>query len=435
MMSKTKSIISLVLIGVFMVVFGLLSLLPMDSGYYAYPAVVGNLSKDNGSAHTTFAEYRIELLDDADEDAEYDSDKIVSKLDAYLTGRYSATSVSYLGNDRIRIETPYDEAFSATLVSALTYKTIDLIPEDLDSKELTDADYIKYAITAEDIESVEMGMTASYAYGVSIKMTEDAIDKLADTTSKYKGKTFYLRLDGTKSVTISDMANITDGNITISSTQYTYDSASNLTANILAATLGAKLQLTSSGTVAPVFGDKFTADLGISALLALIVAIIIFVIKYRLAGLAMGISTVALALVYLLGMVLAFSIPVGTAVIIALAFSLITGVYLADICMQNVRAEYEKNPVRSPIAIVKLAFSKGFKSVIDATIVVVLMAIAMTFLGLNSATLLASAVAMGVVLSVLAVMMTAGIILLFMGIGQSNLKAFGFGDKIEIEEV
>ena len=326
-------------------------------------------------------------------------------------------------------------AFSATLVSALTYKTLDLIPEDLASKELTDPDYIKYAITAEDIESVEMGMTASYAYGVSIKMTEDAIDKLADTTSKYSGKTFYLRLDGTNSVTISDMSKITDGNITISSTQYTYDSASNLTANILAATLGAKLQVTSSGTVAPLFGDKFTADLGISALLALIVAIVLFVIKYRLAGLAMGISTIALSLVYLLGMVLAFSIPVGTAVIVAIAFSLITGVYLADMCMQNVRAEYLRNPVRSPIAIVKMAFSKGFKSVVDATVVVVLMAIAMSFLGLKGSALLASAIAMGVVLSVLAVMMTSGIILLFMGIGQSNLKAYGFGDKIEIGEV
>jgi SecD/SecF fusion protein len=435
---RKKSIIWLSIIGVFILIFSVLTVLPFNLGINDYVPVVNNISLGidlKGGVYVLMEASNIDKDGNVMEDRVFDD--TVEGTITVLTNRlvakgFTEATVVRQGDNRIRIEIPDVEN---------TEEIFDLIgkPARLEFKDengtvlLTGSDLeTAYATYEQDQNSTNYGKAA-----VGLKFNAEGTVKFAEATRNNLNKKISIYVDDNLVSEPTVNQEITGGNAIISPME-SYEAAQNLAIQLQSGALPLTLETKESGSISPTLGQDALKGGLIAGVIGLVLVMIFMVIYYRGLGVVASISLYiyTLLLLYVLaGMPIAFSLKIipqaqmtlpGIAgIILSIGMAIDANV----IIYERIKDEYKLG--KSFESSFKTGFKRSAAAIIDSNVTTLIAGIVLYIFGQGTIKGFAHVLIVGIVLSVFCgLIVSKSLIKLFMGIG---LRDKFFGVKREDE--
>lgn len=417
-MTKTKSIVVLVVVGIILVMGTVFAFVSLDNGelglndYIAYPKTISLGLDLSGGV------YAIYQANDANTD-NLDSrmDGTVQSLSNMLFEKgYTEATVERQGEDRIRVEVP-DVSDPETLFSIIGK------PAKLEfRKETEKADEMSEAyVTGEDIKDAGVAYDQDTAtYSVTLQFNEEGTKKFAAATEERKGSTISIWINGECVLSPTVNAVISNGVASITG-NYTYEKAYELATQIQAGAFDVELSLVESSTISPTLGTSALKSAVIAGLVGLAVIVVFLCVCYRLMGLCASISLIWYSITYIFilsvfpwvqltisgvaGVILSIGMAVDANIII---FSRIRDEYrlggAAPIAMGEKTGLDLTSPLASEKSVrtsVKDGFKKSLSAILDGNITTILGCAVMLIVGGSAIKSFAITLMIGIVISLI----------------------------------
>lgn len=284
-MSKKKSIIILVIVGILMITLALF-IFPLNGEdsfqignsdydfYWISESISLGLDLEGGM----YAEYSAKMQDGS-EVTDSDLDGAMVNLESLLYDKgYSEASVSKLATNQIRVEVPNIEDTSELMT--LIGKSATLEFRDSDGNVLiTGSEHLADCYVAMD----------DAAYVIKLEFNALGTEAFATATENNLNKTISIYIDDEEVMSPTVNSTITDGECIISG-DYTYDEANDYAIRIKAGISTVKLTLLRSETISPTLGDEALTNAILAAAIGIAGIIIFMILVYKGLGMVSALS-------------------------------------------------------------------------------------------------------------------------------------------------
>ena len=417
-MKKSKSIISLIVTVLMLVVFGFTAIIgwgPTNTG--AMKNIKLGLDLAGGVSIT----YQVKDDDPTDEEMADTIYKLQKRVEQYST----EASVYQEGSDRINIEIPGVTDANAILdelgkPGSLEFRTSDgtTVITGSDIKTAT-------AKTGQD----DMG---NKEYSVELDLNDEGTEKFAEATANNIGKQISIVYDGDVISAPTVQSAITGGQAYITG-NFTYDEADNLASTIRIGGLKLQLEELRSNVVGAQLGEKAVSTSLKAGAIGLAIVFIFMICVYLLPGLAAGLALLIYTEIVLL-ILNAFNVTLTLPGIAGIILSIGMAVDANVIIFARVREELAKG--RSVKNALKDGFQKAMSAIVDGNVTTLIAAVVLWFKGSGTVKGFAQTLGIGIVVSMFtALVITRMIIFAFYGVGLKSEKLYYKPKKKETKTV
>ena len=408
---KVKSLVTLVVTLLLIVLIGLLAVNGMHVGKYIFKSVGDSVSLGLDLRGGIYAVY---LGDTSAEDFDAQMDATVTIMRTRLTNEgYTEATITRQGDDRIRIEIPdvSDPNEILNIVGTPAHLTF----VDPDGNVVVEGSQIVEAYPAYDENNKPV---------VMFKMNDEATESFAKATTENIGKTISIQLDGENISTPTVQSAITEGSGMISGSS-TIEEAQTLANLIMSGALPLDITLDSSSAVSATLGiDALSTSLK-AGIIGLILVALFMIVMYRLPGV---ISVMALC-IYTLVVMYAVCLVPGVQLTLPGIAGILLGIGMAVdgnvIIFERVREELKGG--RSLEAAVNRGYKNALSSIIDSNVTTIIAGCVLLYFGTGSIKGFAMTLLIGVIASMISSVFVTRFLLkhlVRLGIGKNNLKLY-----------
>ena len=419
-MSKTKSIILLILISVLIIGLALL-IVPLNGQdcfrigntnydfYWISTAISQGLDLKGGM----YAEYSAKLATGADaSDSELDG--AIANLEDILFGKgYTEAVVTKQGNSQIRVEVP--EIDDTSELMKLIGKSATLEFRDSEGNVLISG--------SEHLEDCYVAVNEGQ-YVIKLEFNSAGKTAFYEATNANIGKTISIYIDDVEIMSPTVNAAISDGNAIIEG-GYDYNTANEYAVRIKAGISTVKLTLLRSETISPTLGDEALTNSLIAAGIGLLVILIFLMVVYKGLG---GAAALALVLYVELLIVALAIVPWVQLTLTGIAGVILSiGMAVDANVLINERVREELREGRTPQQAIHEGFSMAFNTILDSNITSLIAGIALLIFGSGPVRGFAVVHCLGILTSIFtSVVVTRALINLIYG-RQKKLKRLHVG--------
>ena len=408
---KVKSLVTLGVTLLLIVLIGLLAVNGMHVGKYIFKSVGDSVSLGLDLRGGIYAVY---LGDTSAEDFDAQMDATVTIMRTRLTNvGYTEATITRLGDDRIRIEIPdvSDPNEILNIVGTPAHLTF----VDPDGNVVVEVSQIVEAYPAYDENNKPV---------VMFKMNDEATESFAKATTENIGKTISIQLDGENISTPTVQSAITEGSGMISGSS-TIEEAQTLANLIMSGALPLDITLDSSSAVSATLGiDALSTSLK-AGIIGLILVALFMIVMYRLPGV---ISVMALC-IYTLVVMYAVCLVPGVQLTLPGIAGILLGIGMAVdgnvIIFERFREELKGG--RSLEAAVNRGYKNALSSIIDSNVTTIIAGCVLLYFGTGSIKGFAMTLLIGVIASMISSVFVTRFLLkhlVRLGIGKNNLKLY-----------
>lgn len=408
---KVKSLVTLGVTLLLIVLIGLLAVNGMHVGKYIFKSVGDSVSLGLDLRGGIYAVY---LGDTSAEDFDAQMDATVTIMRTRLTNEgYTEATITRQGDDRIRIEIPdvSDPNEILNIVGTPAHLTF----VDPDGNVVVEGSQIVEAYPAYDENNKPV---------VMFKMNDEATESFAKATTENIGKTISIQLDGENISTPTVQSAITEGSGMISGSS-TIEEAQTLANLIMSGALPLDITLDSSNAVSATLGiDALSTSLK-AGIIGLILVALFMIVMYRLPGV---ISVMALC-IYTLVVMYAVCLVPGVQLTLPGIAGILLGIGMAVdgnvIIFERFREELKGG--RSLEAAVNRGYKNALSSIIDSNVTTIIAGCVLLYFGTGSIKGFAMTLLIGVIASMISSVFVTRFLLkhlVRLGIGKNNLKLY-----------
>ena len=408
---KVKSLVTLGVTLLLIVLIGLLAVNGMHVGKYIFKSVGDSVSLGLDLRGGIYAVY---LGDTSAEDFDAQMDATVTIMRTRLTNEgYTEATITRQGNDRIRIEIPdvSDPNEILNIVGTPAHLTF----VDPDGNVVVEGSQIVEAYPAYDENNKPV---------VMFKMNDEATESFAKATTENIGKTISIQLDGENISTPTVQSAITEGSGMISGSS-TIEEAQTLANLIMSGALPLDITLDSSSAVSATLGiDALSTSLK-AGIIGMILVALFMIVMYRLPGV---ISVMALCIYTLIVMYAVCLVP-GVQLTLPGIAGILLGIGMAVdgnvIIFERFREELKGG--RSLEAAVNRGYKNALSSIIDSNVTTIIAGCVLLYFGTGSIKGFAMTLLIGVIASMISSVFVTRFLLkhlVRLGIGKNNLKLY-----------
>ena len=417
-MKKNKSIISLIVTVLMLVVFGFTTIVGWGE---TYTGAMKNIKLGLDLAGGVSITYQVKDDNPTDEEMKDTIYKLQKRVEQYST----EASVYQEGNDRINIEIPGVTDANAILdelgkPGSLEFQTSDgtTVITGSDIKTAT-------AKTGQD----DMG---NKEYSVELDLNDEGTEKFAEATAANIGKQISIVYDGDVISAPTVQSAITGGQAYITG-NFSYEEADNLAATIRIGGLKLQLEELRSNVVGAQLGEKAVSTSLKAGAIGLAIVFVFMICVYLLPGLASGLALLIYTEIVLL-VLNAFNVTLTLPGIAGIILSIGMAVDANVIIFARVREEMAKG--RSVKNALKDGFQKAMSAIVDGNVTTLIAAIVLWFKGSGTVKGFAQTLGIGIVVSMFtALVITRMIIFAFYGIGLKSEKLYYRPKKKETKTI
>ena len=408
---KVKSLVTLGVTLLLIVLIGLLAVNGMHVGKYIFKSVGDSVSLGLDLRGGIYAVY---LGDTSAEDFDAQMDATVTIMRTRLTNEgYTEATITRQGDDRIRIEIPdvSDPNEILNIVGTPAHLTF----VDPDGNVVVEGSQIVEAYPAYDENNKPV---------VMFKMNDEATESFAKATTENIGKTISIQLDGENISTPTVQSAITEGSGMISGSS-TIEEAQTLANLIMSGALPLDITLDSSSAVSATLGiDALSTSLK-AGIIGLILVALFMIVMYRLPGV---ISVMALC-IYTLVVMYAVCLVPGVQLTLPGIAGILLGIGMPVdgnvIIFERFREELKGG--RSLEAAVNRGYKNALSSIIDSNVTTIIAGCVLLYFGTGSIKGFAMTLLIGVIASMISSVFVTRFLLkhlVRLGIGKNNLKLY-----------
>lgn len=408
---KVKSLVTLGVTVLLIVLIGLLAVNGLHVGKYIFKSVGDSVSLGLDLRGGIYAVY----LGDTDaEDFDTQMDATVTIMRTRLTNEgYTEATITRQGGDRIRIEIP--DVSDPNEILDIVGTPAHLTFVDPDGNVVVEGSQIVEAYPAYD----ENGSPV-----VMFKMNDEATKSFATATTENIGKTISIELDGEAISTPTVQSAITEGSGMISGSS-TIEDAQTLANLIMSGALPLNITLDSSSAVSATLGEDALSTSLLAGVIGLALVALFMIVLYRLPGV---VSVMALCIYTLIVMYAVCLVP-GVQLTLPGIAGILLGIGMAVdgnvIIFERFREELKGG--RSLEAAVNRGYKNALSSIIDSNVTTIIAGCVLLYFGTGSIKGFAMTLLIGVVGSMISSVFVTRFLLKHMvrlGIGRNNMKLY-----------
>lgn len=387
---KTKTILALVFLTVFVIAFGYLSIFGVSVGVYDV-SVVDNIQRglDLTGGVSTVYEAKDSNVDNLDDKMDGAVEVFRNRLDKE---GYTEATVVRQGEDRIRVEIPINESTEITNpeeVIAFLGKPAKLEFKDPDGNVIMEG---------KDIETAQAQRGEGDQYVVYFKLTGDGTTKFAEATSRLIGQNISINLDDVEISAPTVNTAITGGEGIVEGS-FTAESARQLAVQIESGALPIELEEIEVRSISATLGEDALKNSIIAGIIGLIAVIIFMIIVYRLQGVvaSMALTIYILLMLFCLATIkgVQLSLPGVAGMILSIGMAVDANVIIFE------RMKEELNSGKTIDTSIKSGFDKAMLSILDSNVTTLIAAVVLYFFGTGPIKGFAITLSIGIVLSMI----------------------------------
>lgn len=447
-MSKTKSIIILIILAVLILAFAFITFVPLNNGelgIYDWDSIAGYIKFGFDLEGGVYVVYDVEALEEGAEVTDANIEATVLRLQTILQDKgYNEGVVSVQsdtsGAKRIRVEVP-DVDDPEDLFNLLGNPAdMVFVAGGHESDYKDNESYV--LLTGEDVETAHVTYQDG-VYGVALQFNETGTEKFATaTTNIVNGSVNYstisILVDGNTVSTASVKQAITGGTAVISRSgsydsngnyiaPFTFEEANDLAMRIASGAFNVKLSTYSSGEVSATLGDSAMNQALLAGAIGIGIVMIFMAVFYRKLGIVADIALVIYVLLYMIALAILPFMQLTLPGIAGIILSIGMAVDANIIIFERMKDEYAMNPGKSLWnTVFPTGFKKSYSAIIDGNVTTVLGAIVLWIAGTGAIIGFAMTLLVGVVLSFFtSVFITRGVLNLFVGIDRKKASKYG----------
>ena len=392
--SKTKSIIILVIIAVLVIGLALL-IFPLNGQdsfaigksnydfYWVSKSIKLGLDLEGGM----YVVYAMDLEDIDPDQRDSAVEGTISNLEALLFSKgYTEATVTRQGNDKLRVEIPSvndTESLMALLGE----------PADLEFRDESGKVVIEGGKHLEDATAVLYD--ASYA--ISLKFNDEGTAAFATATSENVGKKISIYINGEEVMAPTVNTAITDGNAVITG-GYTQQQANEMAIKLKAGTFAVKLSPEENSTISATLGQNALQSSLLAGVIGLAIIVLLMVLIYRLNGIvaAGALLIYTVIMFYALAIVpwVQLTLPSIAGIILSIGMAVDANV----IIFERIKDE-RLNGGKSIRSSTQTGFKKALSAILDGNITTILGSIIMIIFGATSIKSFGITLLIGIVIS------------------------------------
>ena len=432
-MSKTKSIILLVIIAVLFITLVLFTV-PLN-GKDSFPIadtdkdfswIIHGIDLGIDLKGGIYAEYEC-YFDDGREVTDEDLEGAMSNLEDILFDKeYSEAiveKVTKAGNSYIRVEVAGLED---------TESLMNLIGE---SSTLTfrnsNGEIVMTGTGNIETCNITLDQENSSYYALAIKFNNAGTKKFAEITEEYSGQQLSIYIDDTELMSPTVNEAITTGTASITG-KFTYEQAYEYQVKIQAGITEVKLRLYNCETVSSSLGSEALTYSLLAAGIGIGLIIIFMCIAYKGMGLASGFALLIYTELLLCALALVPWVELTISGIAGVILSIGMAVDANVIIFERIKEEKSLGNKSIPTA-VAAGFKSAFITILDANITTMIGSIVMLIFGSSAVKSFALTLLIGIILSMFtAIFITRVILKCFIGINDTNEAFYGLNMKVKI---
>lgn len=430
--NKKRSIISLTLISIFIVLMLIFGIVKFPVGKIEYNGYITTIKKGLDLSGGVSAVYKV--LPEEGEDKDKLDDRIEgtrsSLLSLLVSKGYSEAQVTRSDTSTgiyIRVEVP-DVDDPATV--------LDLIgrPQSLEFKKDNKKEAVAYIKGREHLESayVTQDNDGNYAVGLQFNAAgKKAFEKL---TKETVNKDTYIFVNGENYSTVKVNSVIADGKaiITRGGGGYKYDEAKEFATKLQAGALSVKLGRSAVTNISPTLGDKAIKRSLIAGGVGLLLVFIFMAAVYRGMGLVANISLLTYSLILLWALAVLPWVQLTLPGIAGLLLSVGMAVDANIIIFERIKDEYRKS--KKPImATIDIGFKRSLGAIIDGNVTTLIGAIVLWIIGSSAIKGFAITLFLGIIISMFTALVVSRALLKSVVVLQpTNAKFYGLKRSKEI---
>ncbi len=383
---KTKSLVTLCVTVLLVVLVGVLALNGAQVGKYILKPVAQGISLGLDLRGGIYAVY---LGDTTAENFDAQMDSTVTIMRNRLTSAgYTEANITRQGSDRIRIEIPDVEDPNEILDIVGTPAHLEFL--DPEGNVIMEGKDIKTA--------VPMINPDDSSYYVYFELNDEGKAAFAEATAAHIGETIAIVLDDTTISAPTVQSAITEGQGSITG-QFTQEQVVNLANLIMSGALPLDIELIESSAVSATLGVEALDTSVLAGIIGIIIIMLFMIVMYRLPGLM---ADIALC-IYMLIVFYALALVPGVQLTLPGIAGIILGIGMAVdgnvIIFERFREELKGG--RSIGMAAKRGYKNALSSIIDSNVTTIIAAIVLMFFGTGSIKGFAITLFIGVITSMI----------------------------------
>lgn len=385
---KNRAIFALILLSVFILVFGYISIFGISVGVYDV-SVVKNIQQGldlTGGVSAVF-----EAVDTKVDGFEDKMDGAVAVFRNRLDQEgYTEATVTRQGSNQIRVEIPINESSEIQDPE----QVIDFIgsPAKLEFKDPAG----EVIVSGEQIASAKAQRTEGDQYVVAFKLKGDGADKFAQATAANIGKNIGIFLDGNE-ISSPKVNSVISGGEGVIEGGFTVDSARQLAIQIESGALPIEMKTIEVRSISGTLGEDALSKSVMAGIIGLVAVMIFMIVVYRVPGVMSDISLIIYLLINLFCLAtipgVQLSLPGIAGIILSIGMAVDANVIIFERIKDELKAGHT---VENSI---EVGFQRAFSSILDSNVTTLIAAGVLYFFGTGAIKGFAITLAIGVVVS------------------------------------
>ena len=439
-MSKTKSIVVLSIISVFialMIVFAVVDF-PIGNTVYDYHGYAKTISLGMDLSGGIEAVYRV--TDDGVGNLNQRIDGTVSSLSSLLIDKgYTEASVTTSENGGVHyitVQVPNVDD---------PERLLNLIgrPASLEfrNKQSTDSSEYEVLISGkEHLDNAYVSVDNNNQYVIALQFNAAGTKKFAEVTKEYLNQSIYIYVNDAYYTAVNVQAEIADGRAIISNNSgYTYEEANEFATKLQSGTFGVDLTVYSQSLISATLGQDVIKWALIAGACGIGVILIFMVLMYRLLGVAADIALLIYIVLLLWFCAVLPWVQLTLAGIAGILLSIGMAVDANVIIFERIRDEF-KTSSKSIQTSIKTGFKRSTGAIIDGNVTTIIGSVVLWIVGSATSTSIvgfAVTLFIGILLSMFTALVVTRLILkCFVPLNSTNEKLYGLkrGKAEEIQD-
>lgn len=415
-MTKTKSIVVLVLLAIFIVLMTVFAVIEFPIGVYDYTGYAKTISLGLDLSGGVSAVYIVD--EEPSDDLQTRIDGTVTGLQTLLVSKgYTESVVSY-SNGKIRVEVP--DVDDPEQIFELIGR-----PQSIEFRDGEGSDANVLIVGRDHIENAYVTYDENGYYAVGLKFNSAGTKAFADATADLVGKTIYVYANNELYTQVNVQSAITNGQCIISrSGGYDYQAAYDFVTQIQSGTFAVNLVKDEIRLISPTLGEGAITSSLIAAAVGIAIVFIFMAIVYRMMGVMADIALVIYILLLLWFCAVLPWVQLTLPGIAGIVLSIGMAVDGNVVIFERIKDEYKHTS--KPIGTaVKTGFKRSLGAIIDGNVTTLIGAVVLWLVGSASIVGFAVTLFIGIILSMFtSLLITRLLMSIMLSFNSSNPKLY-----------
>lgn len=415
-MTKTKSIVVLVLLAIFIVLMTVFAVIEFPIGVYDYTGYAKTISLGLDLSGGVSAVYIVD--EEPSDDLQTRIDGTVTGLQTLLVSKgYTESVVSY-SNGKIRVEVP--DVDDPEQIFELIGR-----PQSIEFRDGEGSDANVLIVGRDHIENAYVTYDENGYYAVGLKFNSQGTKAFADATADLVGKTIYVYANNELYTQVNVQSAITNGQCIISrSGGYDYQAAYDFVTQIQSGTFAVNLVKDEIRLISPTLGEGAITSSLIAAAVGIAIVFIFMAIVYRMMGVMADIALVIYILLLLWFCAVLPWVQLTLPGIAGIVLSIGMAVDGNVVIFERIKDEYKHTS--KPIGTaVKTGFKRSLGAIIDGNVTTLIGAVVLWLVGSASIVGFAVTLFIGIILSMFTSLLVTRLLMsIMLSFNSSNPKLY-----------